>query len=582
MANPNKKPDRKKRLAKARQPDQQHHQPSWKAAFLMAALATLASAVLFAQLFDRGGMLAAAMRSEFQSLAEPLKSTTGRQRFDRVSLADLYAARDAAIRSHPKAEPHTALAQLLDLLIAVNEGTEDAVQAAADAREDVTPDAENLVARLAVAVVVDLAGEETAKGGPKAVTPEERFAAFRTIVEAEPPARRATLYNAELTTAWYDVVRQFMRRPDVAISFAAAWPHHEINNQYTALPIIQRRLAALSAELRKAGQTEAAEHCTRWIAQFTLGLIDAEPDAGTRLLCADLLARSLEAESPAARGLRQFVDDFTAAAAASPIDICDQAPLPSPAVVPTAYRRAFYSLMFASILGLMAFGGAALFAVSCVSAVAVAIVRRSEPTAPGAKPPPIYVRLAGAALPPILLASLGVVYLYAYGLYSEKWGLVTGISSLAIGALVAIALASLYAAADQRAARRRITPVFLLALLGILLAIIPPPIVTRACRQVDLAVGTMWLLLPGLAVMIIAAIAICPARFRAIASLSAMVWCVNVCLAFAVLQYHRSADSRYQQAVVAARLDEVPARLGADWKERYLKAAAGAYDTVKP
>jgi hypothetical protein len=532
----------------------------------MTALATLASAVLFAQILDREGMLAAAMRSESHGL----------------NLPDLSAARDAAIRPHPKAAPHAALARLFRLLTQVDEGTRDTVEAEAEARQEMAADPDNLVTRLAGATVLDLASAENAGQSGSTTAPAVRFDAFRAIVDSEPPARRATLYNAELTATWHDVVKRFMKRPDVAASFAAAWPHYAITNQYAALPVIQRRLSELSAELRKAGHIEAAERCTRWIARLMLALIDADPDAGTRLLCADLLARSLDPQSPAACSLRRFQDDFTAVAEAAPIDVCDQAWSPTPAVVPSAYKWAFYSLVFACGLAMIAMGGAVLFAVSCVAALVVAIVLRGQPDAIGVRRPPVYVRLASAALPPFAITAVCVAYLNGYGMYSQTWALVTGLCAFAVGTLLAVALANLNAASDQSAVRRRVMIVILLASLGVLLAIAPPPVVTRACRALDVTIGTRWILLPGLAALIVAAIAVGPARFRAIASAAAMVWCLNACIAVAVLQFHRSADSRYQQAVVAARLDEVPARLGPDWQKKYLKAAQDAYDINKP
>ncbi|HVP12928.1 MAG TPA: hypothetical protein VMV94_17270 [Phycisphaerae bacterium] len=546
----------------------------------MAALAGIASAAFFAQIFSRQGMLAAAMRSDYESLANAGKG--GVRRSGAVTLNDLFAARDAAYRSHPKAAPHAAVARLLFELPAIQGGETDPAAAMAEVPQAEAADHDNLVARLAYAAIADLAAEEDAKRGGKTLSAAERFAAIRAIVDAAPPARLATLYNAELTEAWHDVVERFVRRPDVAITMAATLSHYEITDQYAALPIIQRRLAALANDLRREGQTADADHCTRWIARLTLGLIDADPDAGTRLLCADLLARSLDAQSPAARSLRNLQSDFMAAAASAPIDICDQAWSPPRAIAPSAYKWAFYSLIFASVLALIAVGGGILFGVSCVAAVVGSIARGSQAAAVSMKRYPVHLRLLGALLPPIAIASLLVGYLNWYGIYSQNWGLATGMCVIAAGSLLAIALANLHVASGTKHARLRIALVVVAMLVGILLTVTPPPVVTRICRQLDLAVGVLWILLLGLTVLVVAAIAICPARFRAIAAAAAMVWCLNACLALAVLQFHRSADARYQRAVVAARLDELPARLGSDWKQKYLKPALDAYDISKP
>jgi hypothetical protein len=547
----------------------------------LAALATIASAVLFAQIRNPEGMLAAASRSEYNALAEARKG--GPQRSDGATLDDLLAARGTAFHSHPQAAAHSALARLLALLVEADAGRQDLGQAATDAQQDAAEDPDNLIARLAEATIADMAGTEQADRGARALTAAERFDAIRAIVDAQTPARQATLYNGELTMAWYDVVKRFIKRPDVAITTAATLPHYEITDQYAALPMIQQRLASLADDLRKAGQTDSADRCIRWIARLSLGLIEADPDAGTRLLCADLLARSLDEQSPVARSLRKFQNDFTSAAAASPIDICDQAWSPTPAVVPTAYKWAFYSLVFASALGLVALGGAILFALSCFAAAAAAIIRRGKPMEDSlAKQRPIHIRLIGAALPPLVMASWLIAYLNGYGIHSQLWGLIAGICAVFTGALLAVALSNLYETSDRTTVRRRVAVVIALAVLGLLLAVFPPPVVTRACRHIEFAVGLRYVLLPGLLGMMIAAIVVSPARFRAIVSTAALIWCLNACIALAALQIHHLADAHYQRAVVAAKLDEVPARLGADWKAKYIKPALDAYDITKP
>lgn len=605
MSNQNRKADRTEhRGRKPKRPEAQDFRPSLKSIIFKTALAVFASAVVFAQILDGEGMLAAATRSAYWGLADSRDGLSRARRPDGLTLDDLHAARDAAIRSHRLTARHVALAKLLNLLLDAEEGGQDAAQALAAVRQQAAADPDNLVARLAHAVIADQAELEEARRNGRVPASRERFGAIRAILDAEPPAKTVSLYNAELAAAFRVVVERFVKRPDVAISLAAALPHYEIENHYAALPLIQERLADLSAELRAAGQSDAADQCVRWIAGLTLGLIRAEGDAGTRLLCADLLARSLDGQSAAARGLRRFADDFKAAAASSPIDVCDQSWGPALAVAPAAYKRAFYSLVFAAVLGLIAIGGAVLLAVSCLLAPVFSLARRGMSGMAAARgghvvplqadsgsmaarsrghaTRPIYVRLTAAALPSFAIASITVAYLNAYGVYSQIWAFVAGVCTTAFGALLAAAAAGLHEKADRKAARRRVAIVLLLALLGMTLTVLPPSFVTRLCRRADLAVGTVWILLPGLSVLVLTAVFVSPARLRAFAAAASLVWCINMVTAFVVLQCHHRFDKRYQQAVVAARQDEIAARLGPNWQEEYLKSAAEAFNTTKP
>jgi hypothetical protein len=63
---------------------------------------------------------------------------------------------------------------------------------------------------------------------------------------------------------------------------------------------------------------------------------------------------------------------------------------------------------------------------------------------------------------------------------------------------------------------------------------------------------------------------------RTIARRSAVTAALLGCLALGALVMHRSADRKYQDAVEVAVKDEFAARLGADWRDKYLKPSKTA------
>jgi hypothetical protein len=525
-------------------------------------------------------MLAAATRAEYPAL-DPFGEGVG-HRGRPATWQDVLAARDAALRAHPKVQAHFALKKLLSLLVEVGRGRQTGAQVLATAQREAAADQDNLLARLAHAVLADLISNPPATQPATQPNPAEpdvlgRFEALRRIVETPGSTDRATLYNADFTIAWHDVLKRYIKCPDVAASLAAATPHYLITNHYAALPIIQHRLADLAAKLREAGHQQAADRCVQWIARCALGLMQSEENSGTLLLCADLLIRSVDAGSPAAAALRRFRDDFHSAVGASPIDICDQSFSPVPAIRPSMYRRAFYSLAAAGAIGLLSLGGAAMSLAACLAALIGRIgFRRSAPQSSDRRRT-TYASLAVAAAVAVFISILIAYRLDRHGIYSQAWVFVVVLSVLATGAVMAVVLASFACDTASRVARYRVAATIVLASLPILPVCASPASVTWISRALDLAVGTVWVLGPGLLMVVIAALAASPARWKTIAASAAFLWFVNAVLALAVLQYHRAADRRYQQGVAAGRLDEVPARLGADWPERYLQPALEVY-----
>jgi hypothetical protein len=561
--------------------------------FFTAALAALASAVVFLWLFNPLSMLGAATRSEFETLGQrSARKTGGVLLQEGLSWGDLIAAANTEFRNNPERAAQGAVSRLLHILRDVDRGYRIAPDALPDAQAEAGADAGNLVARLAVATLVDISNAPTTLPGEVGPAAMKRYEAVGAVIEDGEPAAIATLHNDELTKTWYGVVKRFVKRPQVAASLAVCFPHDRTEVQFETLSVIQERLLGLAEELRKAGQNEEADRCIRWIAQLMIGLMKADMDAGTRLLCADLLARSLKDRPAVAEPLARMRQDFHAAASAAPIDICDQSFSQIPSVAPGEYRQAMGSLLFIGVLVAMGAGAAVAFVFSFVAAGMARLIRPAGAAIEGEAKLRRTVRMISSLIPSLILGGFFVGWFEKYGMFSELWGCVVAASLLAGGVICAVVSAGWMTerrGRDQSSVgppwptgtRRNLLPVIpgVLAALPVLL---PPPVIAWLAREVELRVSIGWVLLPGLCLLVAVAMVGSPARWRTIAVAAAMAWCVNLTAALLVLPYHQIADVRYQKAVVSGRFDEITARLGADWEDKYLKPVKDAFALDRP
>jgi len=618
-------------------------------------------------------MLAACRRLEYNALDRgPNEGPPGGPRWEDVS-----DAHDDAVRVHPRMQAHFAVARLLRSLALIDRDRLDASatavaarrHGAATARQDAAFDPDNLLVRLTLAVIEDAAAPPPSE--PQQ-TPEARFERMKATVESDRPAEAPTFYNVEFLKVWYEVLGRYIHRSDTAASLATAIPRYLIRDQFEALPVLERRLTELADELEAAGHGDAAATCRRWFGQLMLGLLVDETEAGTRLLCADLLARSLEerlrqepsstaphrtcgsaedpgagiAEAPPRAGknaavaanLRRLIGDFHRAVVTAPPDVADQSFTARPSLAPTAYRKAFYSLATACLWFILGAGATAVLLLVGLAAIlgllyrAIAARRRGSldksPKAPadraaqssqgaspdrgasirrGAAPSNSAAGSTGedaarkrgrlssvaAAAAAFAIAFLGLpaglaVYLDVFGLYSLAWALVAGSAVLVVGALLVVVQASSWRtrfdakSADAAPPSRRRWVVALLFLLTIAACFVPPRTIARWARPLELAELLPWVIgLCALACTILA-IAVAPASLRRIAASAARTWFLAVALALVALVYHRSADRQYEQVVTRCQFDEVAARLGPDWQDRYLRAAFDACDVSKP
>jgi len=566
----------------------------------------MAGAVVFSSLADDGSMLAAIRHVERDD-ALP-HETHGRATWD-----DITRARDAAILRLPDQEAHFATRRQLYVLSEASSGDMDRLAAVQEAAESVGKDADNLVARLAYAVLLDMQAVEQSSDS---VAPRQRAQAIREIIAGPPRAAGATFYNVAFLQMWINVLDGFFERPDVAASLAPELWHYEIRRHHKTLPLVCGHLLDLRAKLRESGAAEDAEACTRWLVECLGGLMLSETDAGTRLLCADLIARTVPADSKVARDMQALRRAYHDAARRAPIDLCDQAFSPGPSVAPTEYRRAL-SLLVACL-------GAAAVAVG--AAVSLLVVLLIAPIVWRLAPDGVYRlprvrslwgRPSLAVVPAGVCVAAIAIQVERYGFYSQSWAILVGMAAVAVGVLTTILLASCGArrvggsavvSVLNELSRRpsptpgsegtpgaagrggepgpsirftgvigRVVPWAVLAMF-VALPLLPPAFVTRVYRGLDLAVGGLWVVIPVGIGLILLAEWFAPAQWGAFAATAVPVACLHVCLALGLCFWHSAADDVYQRAAVEGHRDEVAARLGPDWKAVYLDELLRTYD----
>jgi MFS family permease len=528
----------------------------------MAALAGLASAVFFAQVLDGQGMVAALAGVELARLQPPEEGGSRRGGAGGPTWIDVYAGLRGALGTHPATRGHSTVGRLLRLVVDVERGREPAPGAAAQARGLLPGDGQNLVARLACGVVEDIAG-----GAGR--TASERFESLRERLERLPPADRSTLYNREYLRAWHDVLRAHLRRPDVAACAAVGLDHYEIVDHYAALPMMERRLAGLAEALRAEGRAAESQECRRWMARLCLGLMEADTSAGTRLLCADLLARA-GASPAAAEAARRLRQDFHERAGAAPPNLLD--PQKRPAADARWYRWASRGLAVSVVFWLAGLGGlgmAILAAMAAAARLAVPSRRQREARSVAALP-----AARAAALVLCLLSPMLVRGWQADEWVNESWAVLAGVSTAAMGAVAAALVGRL--GARERVASGRMLATMGVALVLALAGLLPRAAVAEFCRWVD-AAGGRWMLWGGAPLGAVAmAVSASGLNWRVLGRCGVAVWLAGTIAGLGVFQAARVTDRRHQEQTVAGAFDEVTLRLGADWRERYLRAMLAA------
>lgn len=548
---------------------------------VLTALALVVSAVFFVQLVRPDGFLAALTQADVSRLS----------RNEEAGLAPNWQTLFATLREELRRAPTTrgleAVSKLLGLVVRVERGKADAASASAEARLALAQDPENLLSRMACAVIVNPPVMGSEPGDPL-----EQFRAMEQVVSRPGPATRVRLYNKEVDAVWFEILRKEISRQDVASNVAKYIRHFEIREQYAALPMIQRRLSALAEELDAAGHHDEARGVRRWLVQLFVGLMRSEPDSGTGLLCADLLGRTLAGSEPelAAR-MAALRGAYHAAADAAPVDLTD--PARSPAVMPGRYRSMMDSMVFALFLALAGLGAASVLLLSAMSGMFRIFWRMvyrgpvaSESETPSVVMQSIPIRMAIAvACIGGLVGMLEVFWpLENAAFFSEAWGYHALILAFAMGAMLVLvrgAFATKDAAASNGVLSSRRTQVFIavvLAVVPIVLTVMPPPWLEWPMRWLDRGVPSIIVLIVLMLILVGVAYRIVRVPARVTAATAATTWLICLVVGVLFMLNHGLHDWIVISPNPSFRTDEVRSRLRIDWEAQFLTDIAKAYD----
>ncbi|GMU34527.1 MAG: hypothetical protein HS101_03690 [Planctomycetia bacterium] len=559
-------------------------QPSIGWTILFAALALVVSAVFFAQLVNPAGFLAAITQADMARLERNQDAGVA------PNWDTLFASLREELRRQPTSRRHEAVARLIAKLIDVERGKADAATASTEADALLAEDADNLLSRVACAAIGDEAAAATTRDAVaiKADALIARFQTMEKVFVGERPARESRLYNKEYDEAWFAILRKGVSRLDVASNLAKYIRHYEIREHYAALPMIQRRLGTLADELDAAGHSDEARRVRRWLVQLFVGLMRSEPDAGTRLLCADMLGRTLAGSEPQlAERMAALRREYHAAADAAPVNLTD--PARSPSSVPSQYRDVakFAAMaMFFAVAGL----GASVILLFAASTALVARIWKTVSrgrTGDGPSRSQLTMRnwTVRWALTIALFAALTCVLIVLSpmrdaAMYSEGWGYHALACALATGSMIVILRAAFTTVRPERARedRARSIAACCLAVIPIALIVLPPKWLAWSIRWVDLWVPSIILLSLFLFVVVSAAYRVVHVPARWMAASAVATWMIAMVFAYPTLLAHEYADWMIQHAQRNLLEDEFGFRMGDYWESRFLTDIAKAYD----
>ncbi len=476
-----------------------------------------------------------------------------------------------------------AVNSLLGLVLSVHLEGADAALVVQDAIRHVAVDQDNLISRLAYAVLIDMQPFSKTGQGQDALA---RFEAMRENVDGSPEVCRAEIYVHTVFTAWQRALDGRFQRPDVAASLG--WQSRVFMRgdlrigPWTALPILSDRIFALRDELRHANLEKEAARCEDWLATSAIGILKTEADAPTRLLAADLLARAAPSDRKIRDGASRFRDDYLAAAERADVDFCIGGAVNARSVAPSEYRSAVSWLAATGALAAVGVGAAGTLVLTGLLMAIVALVRlrRGRDTQSPAQAAASRAPWTAWIIPAGMVALMAAVFTWRF--VRDQQGSESGLILVALllagaGGAIAVLTAAMQSG-DVRIGRA--ASIAVVAVFAFVLAL-PVTAHAHAARFLYMYLGSELLLLP-LLVGIIATVAILSgAPLRSIASGGIATWLIATLLAITVYQIHVVADRRYQTAAVAGHADEVAARLGADWPTRYFADAFARYDPAR-
>lgn len=502
------------------------------------------------------------MQVEYSRLLPPEK---GKPRADGgPTWETVYQQYQERLRKEPVTQRHFAVSDLLDAVVDVERGRRPAGEAVGKMQSRLTVDQDNAISRLAYGALVD--------AGAMGKSAPERFDEWRRIVEQPGAAKVSALYNKEYDDVFADVLSGYIKRLDVRANLVKYMDHFLIADHYAALPMIQARLSKLADELNAAGKSTEAEICRRWMVQACLGLMEYEPDAGTRLLCADLAGRTLPVNDALGSGLMRLRSDYHSAAASAITD-------------PTSFSRTFATMpgplsmliaksLSAAVAMCIAMGSLVVLILSPL----IRFVVKRPPSASDcprenlAKPG--WARWLLAILV-FFIFSFVIGYRRAGDLYSEECLLFVGLMCVGLGSALSFMRILPVERLDNSGSRAIAAPLF--GAFFFALAVTDGSILARIARSIRFWGSAGW---PLLILVLVFVVALSVSYRRVVFHVrrrAGFTFCIAMIIACVVELESGFVDGTWKMTTIMLRNEEIRLRLGADWLTRYGIPTAAAY-----
>lgn len=557
----------------------------WKRNIFYAALAAIVSAAFIYQLTRPDSLLGGMLGWELERIDDASREGVAAPPGS-ITWAGLFAQLERKMPTLPDARPRAGTAQLIYAVDAVQRGRLSAVDAVARLAPAEDAATFNLVARLAYAWLRDRAEANadpspsptaspsgnsppppsTSSASPPSSMPLARYDSFSRILDAQPPATTATLYNDTLHDAWRDVLKTAIRRQDVIASCVRNYRHFDIREHYAALPTIHATFSSLARELHTAGHAPQAETIRQWLDHAYAGLIDAERDYATRLLAAELLtdvrAADFYTAAPNHHRPSKLRDAFHEHASNNPADMVDLYKSP---LLFTSHQKPYRILAFC--IGAAAVTAGYVIALFCRLLAGVVRLPEANPDLHTL----VYstADLWGATVVPIALV-LGL------GWFCGTSQLVTGHSGSTEGYLLRLAAAStttalLLIAISARLACSRVTlPITITQLLAVstLLVVWVDPSLSAwpTFRKMDIGIGAVFTIGSIFLLLIFAAIVITAASARVAFAVAVRGWLISATFTMVLIVFQPMNEKSIRLSTDIHRGDIINARIGHAWR----------------
>jgi len=554
----------------------------WKRNIFYAALAAIVSAAFIYQLTRPESLLGGMLGWELERIDDASREGAAAPPGS-ITWAGLFAQLERKMPTLPDARPRAGTAQLIYAVDAVQRGklsATDAVARLAPAEDAATF---NLVARLAYAWLRDraeanadpspsptaspsgnsLPQPSTSSASPPSSTPLVRYDSISRILDAQPPATTATLYNDTLHDAWRDVLKTAIRRQDVIASCVRNYRHFDIREHYAALPTIHATFSSLARELHTAGHAPQAETIRQWLDRAYMGLIDNERDYATRLLAAELLTDTRAADfytaTPNHHRPSKLRDAFHEGAKI--IDLIDQYKAPA----------LFDLCTFVYVTSFNACTDLAAITTGLVLAFILSLMNATIRTRFG-----FHDR--GTSMtsgPGMLKLWIPPLALMLYGGFTKssflngRVGAVDGyLIRLAIEAAISVVAFTVFASwlGGTNPKPRLVINLLILGCLGMVLCSEPDRELWPWLRELDLGYGASPTFCSILLLIAICCVVLNQVPLRVVFAAAARTWLIAAMLTFAGSKHHQWYDNCYQSAFERCNGDYLDARFGMTWK----------------